>query len=96
MKYIDPRLGVALPERDYGGNCLIYDPGNTTDPFHNLWVRQLFVSFQLSLMLLSQHIKPWPFVSPFSPLFPFILQHLRFVTLFFGFLAATFSIETLL
>ncbi|XP_044871384.1 phosphatidylserine synthase 2 isoform X2 [Mauremys mutica] len=37
MKYIDPNLGVALPERDYGGNCLIYDPGNKTDPFHNVW-----------------------------------------------------------
>uniref|UniRef100_A0A8C6M8S6 Phosphatidylserine synthase n=1 Tax=Nothobranchius furzeri TaxID=105023 RepID=A0A8C6M8S6_NOTFU len=37
MKYIDPNLGVPLPERDYGGNCLIYDPGNTTDPFHNIW-----------------------------------------------------------
>lgn len=46
MKYIDPKLGVALPERDYGGNCLIYDPGNITDPFHNLWVRQ-FISFKL-------------------------------------------------
>lgn len=41
MKYIDPNLGVPLPERDYGGNCLIYDPGNTTDPFHNIWVRVL-------------------------------------------------------
>ncbi|KAF3855123.1 hypothetical protein F7725_023178 [Dissostichus mawsoni] len=29
--------GVPLPERDYGGNCLMYDPGNTTDPFHNIW-----------------------------------------------------------
>uniref|UniRef100_A0A672I033 Phosphatidylserine synthase n=1 Tax=Salarias fasciatus TaxID=181472 RepID=A0A672I033_SALFA len=37
MKYIDPKLGVPLPERDYGGNCLMYDPGNTTDPFHNIW-----------------------------------------------------------
>ncbi|KAG9335754.1 hypothetical protein JZ751_004183 [Albula glossodonta] len=37
MKYIDPKLGVPLPERDYGGNCLIYDPGNTTDPYHNIW-----------------------------------------------------------
>lgn len=40
MKYIDPKLGVPLPERDYGGNCLMYDPGNTTDPFHNIWVRR--------------------------------------------------------
>lgn len=39
MKYIDPHLGVPLPERDYGGNCLVYDPGNETDPFHNIWVR---------------------------------------------------------
>jgi len=38
MKYIDPKLGVPLPERDYGGNCLIYDPGHPTDPFHNIWV----------------------------------------------------------
>ncbi|MEE6499376.1 hypothetical protein FKM82_003427 [Ascaphus truei] len=37
MKFIDPKLGVPLPERDYGGNCLIYDPGNETDPYHNLW-----------------------------------------------------------
>uniref|UniRef100_A0A8C6SIN8 Phosphatidylserine synthase n=1 Tax=Neogobius melanostomus TaxID=47308 RepID=A0A8C6SIN8_9GOBI len=37
MKYIDPKLGVPLPERGYGGNCLIYDPDNATDPFHNIW-----------------------------------------------------------
>ncbi|XP_077144130.1 phosphatidylserine synthase 2 isoform X1 [Ranitomeya variabilis] len=37
MKFIDPKLGVPLPERDYGGNCLIYDPNNKTDPYHNLW-----------------------------------------------------------
>lgn len=42
LKYVDPRLGVPLPERDYGGNCLIYDPGNETDPFHNIWVRLLW------------------------------------------------------
>lgn len=39
LKYVDPRLGVPLPERDYGGNCLIYDADNETDPFHNVWVR---------------------------------------------------------
>lgn len=38
LKYVDPRLGVPLPERDYGGNCLIYDPHNKSDPFHNVWV----------------------------------------------------------
>lgn len=39
LKYVDPKLGVPLPERDYGGNCLIYDTDNETDPFHNVWVR---------------------------------------------------------
>lgn len=39
LKYVDPRLGVPLPERDYGGNCLIYDADNESDPFHNVWVR---------------------------------------------------------
>ncbi|XP_027815759.1 phosphatidylserine synthase 2 isoform X1 [Ovis aries] len=37
LKYVDPRLGVPLPERDYGGNCLIYDADNKSDPFHNVW-----------------------------------------------------------
>lgn len=37
MKFIDSKLGVPLPERDYGGNCLIFDPGNKTDPYHNIW-----------------------------------------------------------
>jgi phosphatidylserine synthase 2 len=38
MKYADPSLGVPLPEKDYGGNCLIYDPEVPDDPFHNFWV----------------------------------------------------------
>nr|XP_032815999.1 phosphatidylserine synthase 2-like [Petromyzon marinus] len=37
MKFIDPSLGVPLPERDYGGNCLIYDHGRPGNPFHNVW-----------------------------------------------------------
>ncbi|MGH0127358.1 UNVERIFIED_CONTAM: hypothetical protein FKN15_039388 [Acipenser sinensis] len=37
MKFIDPKLGVPLPEKGYGGNCLLYDPGDKTDPFHNIW-----------------------------------------------------------
>lgn len=38
LKHIDPQLGEPLPEKDYGGNCLIYDPNNPVDPFHNFWV----------------------------------------------------------
>ncbi|XP_052801197.1 phosphatidylserine synthase 2-like [Mya arenaria] len=37
MKHIDPRLGVPLPEKDYGGNCLIYDADKPEDPWHNFW-----------------------------------------------------------
>lgn len=44
MKFIDSKLGVPLPERDYGGNCLIFDPGNKTDPYHNIWVRLICIS----------------------------------------------------
>ena len=38
LKTIDDDLGVPLPEKDYGGNCLIYDPGKPDDPFHNVMV----------------------------------------------------------
>jgi len=36
MVHFDDTLGKPLPEKSYGGNCLIYD-ANNTDPFHNLW-----------------------------------------------------------
>jgi len=36
---IDENLGKELPEKDYGGNCRIYDPDNPEDPWHNVWVR---------------------------------------------------------
>lgn len=54
MKYIDPKLGVPLPERDYGGNCLVYDPGNVTDPFHNIWVRSVLFTFKGLLLNLIE------------------------------------------
>lgn len=34
MKLFDENLGKPLPEKDYGGSCLIYDRNNTEDPFH--------------------------------------------------------------
>lgn len=71
MKYIDPKLGVPLPERDYGGNCLIYDPGNTTDPFHNIWV-SLFI---LCSLLFSVR-KGWmtPTIVPFMFVYYRVLE----------------------
>ena len=38
LKNIDDDLGEPLPEKDYGGNCRIYDRDNPEDPFHNVWV----------------------------------------------------------
>ncbi|XP_041366468.1 phosphatidylserine synthase 2-like [Gigantopelta aegis] len=35
LRYFDENLGKAMPEKNYGGNCLIYD-SNHEDPFHNL------------------------------------------------------------
>lgn len=54
LTHVDPGLGKPLPEKDYGGNCLIYDPENPQDPFHNFWVlyyllRCLFYFFEFSL-----------------------------------------------
>jgi len=35
LKYIDPELGEPIPEKDYGGNCKIYDRDHV-DPWHNI------------------------------------------------------------
>lgn len=37
MRHLDKNLGKPLPEKSYGGNCLIYDPSND-DPWHNFKV----------------------------------------------------------
>ncbi|XP_076053247.1 phosphatidylserine synthase 2-like isoform X3 [Oratosquilla oratoria] len=44
LKHIDPNLGEALEEKDYGGNCRIYDHEAPDDPYHNVWDKlDLFV-----------------------------------------------------
>ncbi|RXG51919.1 Phosphatidylserine synthase 2, partial [Armadillidium vulgare] len=39
LKHLDPSLGVPLEEKDYGGNCLIYDGDVSDNPYHNVWVK---------------------------------------------------------
>lgn len=46
MKHFDGSLGVRLPEKAYGGSCLLFDP-NATDPWHNLWVDITTRSYQV-------------------------------------------------
>ena len=46
LKYLDDNLGEPIPEKDYGGNCRLYDWEKPNDPFHNLKEKvrsQLFV-----------------------------------------------------
>lgn len=42
MKHFDENLGKPLPEKDYGGNCYLYDPSHE-DPFHNIKVSYLIL-----------------------------------------------------
>ncbi|XP_055436394.1 phosphatidylserine synthase 2 isoform X1 [Bubalus kerabau] len=80
LKYVDPRLGVPLPERDYGGNCLIYDADNKTDPFHNVWdkldgfVPAHFIGWYLKTLM----IRDWWMCTIVSVMFEFLeysLEH---------------------
>uniref|UniRef100_A0A8C5KV09 Phosphatidylserine synthase n=1 Tax=Jaculus jaculus TaxID=51337 RepID=A0A8C5KV09_JACJA len=80
LKYVDPRLGVPLPERDYGGNCLIYDADNKTDPFHNIWdkldgfVPAHFIGWYLKTLM----IRDWWMCMIISVMFKFLeysLEH---------------------
>ncbi|XP_057582160.1 phosphatidylserine synthase 2 isoform X3 [Hippopotamus amphibius kiboko] len=80
LKYLDPRLGVPLPERDYGGNCLIYDADNKTDPFHNVWdkldgfVPAHFIGWYLKTLM----IRDWWMCTIVSVMFEFLeysLEH---------------------
>ncbi len=36
LKYVDERLGEPIPEKDYGGNCKLYDDEVEANPYHNL------------------------------------------------------------
>ena len=36
LKYVDESLGEPIPEKDYGGDCKIYDASVPDDPFHNI------------------------------------------------------------
>ncbi|GFR70841.1 phosphatidylserine synthase [Elysia marginata] len=57
LKHFDPELGKPLPEKDYGGNCLIYD-SNHTNPWHNVedkldgFVMSHFVGWWLKTLIL--------------------------------------------
>eukprot|EP01113_Clastostelium_recurvatum_P032916 TRINITY_DN4292_c0_g1_i2.p1 TRINITY_DN4292_c0_g1~~TRINITY_DN4292_c0_g1_i2.p1 ORF type:complete len:458 (-),score=145.06 TRINITY_DN4292_c0_g1_i2:34-1407(-) len=37
LRYIDPKLGIKLPERNYAEQCDLYTPNDPTSSFRNLW-----------------------------------------------------------
>lgn len=37
LTHFDDTLGKPLPEKDYGGNCFLYDTAVPDNPFHNIW-----------------------------------------------------------
>jgi len=37
MKFVDKDLGEPIDDKDYGGNCRIYDRDVPGDPWHNVW-----------------------------------------------------------
>ena len=48
LKHLDPSLGEPMQEKDYGGNCLLYDPDVPDDPYHNIFDKMdLFVPLHL-------------------------------------------------
>jgi len=51
MRHIDADLGRPLPEKSYGGNCLIYDKDVPEDPYHNFWVLMHIILFFCTLIL---------------------------------------------
>ncbi|GFO03340.1 phosphatidylserine synthase 2, partial [Plakobranchus ocellatus] len=57
LRHFDAELGKPLPEKDYGGNCLIYD-ANHTNPWHNIedkldgFVMSHFVGWWLKTLIL--------------------------------------------
>jgi phosphatidylserine synthase 2 len=61
MRHIDSSLGVPLPDKDYGGNCLIYDPSMPNNPWHNFYdkmdgfVTTHFIGWWLKAVILRDY-----------------------------------------
>lgn len=69
---VDNKLGKPLPEKDYGGNCRIYDPDNLEDPWHNLMVScsllkdlQQFYHSSFFINSFSSLSRVWPLTPSF-------------------------------
>lgn len=80
MAYFDPELGKNLPEHDYGGNCLLYDPAVPSDPFHNIWDKMdvFVIGHLLGWMVKTMVLRDYWItmsLSFFFEIFEYSLQH---------------------
>lgn len=41
--FVDPSLGIPLPERDYAADCRVLTPESEIHPMENIYVRHNFV-----------------------------------------------------
>lgn len=80
LKHIDPKLGEPMEEKDYGGNCRLYDHERPDDPFHNikdktdLFVPLHFFGWWMKTLLLRDWWLCWV-ISVMFELLEYTLEH---------------------
>ena len=77
---MDENLGEPTPEKDYGGNCRIYDFDNPTNPYHNLYDKvDIFISAHaIGYWCKTLIFRDWWFATVISVMFEFLeysLEH---------------------
>ena len=80
LKFLDENLGEPIPEKDYGGNCRIYDFDNPTNPYHNIFDKvDIFISAHaIGYWCKTLIFRDWWFATVISVMFEFLeysLEH---------------------
>ena len=80
LKYLDEDLGEPIPEKDYGGNCRMYDWEKPDDPFHNINEKFDVFIFAHSFGYFCKTLifRDWWFTTVISVMFEFLeysLEH---------------------
>jgi len=80
LKYLDDNLGEPIPEKDYGGNCRIYDWEQPENPFHNIKEKFDVFIFAHSFGYFCKTLifRDWWFTTVISVMFEFLeysLEH---------------------
>ena len=74
-KFLDENLGEPIPEKDYGGNCRIYDFDNPTNPYHNIFDKvDIFISAHaIGYWCKTLIFRDWWFATVISVMFEFLV-----------------------